>query len=204
MSKLNSFNLTELYQKAFGVKGVRFAMPTTSNEQAAISYSGLNVADRLQAKVQSVLGTPIFEQITLKDGAKEYTMPDWPLIDIAFTKNIIKTPLKGFNGSVKEFINIDDYQIQIRGILINYANDEYPYDMLAELQNMCTINKELQVTSPVLNLLDVHNLVITDVRYPEVEGYNHIQPFVLQALSDEPVELIIRTAKNQKKIVKGL
>ncbi|WP_443937095.1 DUF6046 domain-containing protein [Pedobacter sp. MW01-1-1] len=200
MSKFNSFNLADLYQKAFGVKGVRFAITTPEKEQAAIHYSSLNVPDVLQAPVQSVLGTPIYELITLKDGDLEYTFPDWPLIDVAFSKNIIKTPLKGYNGTVKEFINIDDYQIQIRGILINYVNDEYPLDLLDKLKRICSINKELQVTSPVLNQLDIHNLVITDVRYPEVEGYNHIQPFVIQALSDEPIELIIQAAQ----ILKGL
>lgn len=201
----NSFNLVELYQKAFGIKGVRFAIPpNTQNQKADIMYNGLSVSTPPSALAQSILGTPIYEQITFKDGNNEYTLPDWPLIDIAYTKNIIKTPVKGRNGTVKEYINIDDYQIAIRGILINYFTDEYPYDLLSQLQSFCIINKELQVTSPVLNILDIHNVVIADVRYPEVEGYNHIQPFIIQCLSDEPVELIIKTAKNQNKIVKGL
>lgn len=206
MANFNSFNILDLYQKAFGVKGVRFAIPpnTSGNKKADITYNGLNVSNSPTALTQSILGTPIYEQITLRDGGNEYTFPDWPLIDIAFTKNIIKTPIKGRNGTVKEYINIDDYQIGIRGILINYVNDEYPYDLLSQLQSFCIINRELQVTSPVLNILDIHNLVITDVRYPEVEGYNHIQPFIIQCLSDEPIELIIKSSKNQNKIIKGL
>lgn len=206
MANFNSFNILDLYQKAFGVKGVRFAIPpnTMRNDKADITYNGLNVSSTPTALAQSVLGTPIYEQITLRDGDSEYTFPDWPLIDIAYTKNIVKTPIKGRNGTVKEYINIDDYQIAIRGILINYVNDEYPYDLLSQLETFCKINRELQVTSPVINLLDVHNIVIADVRYPEVEGINHIQPFIIQCLSDEPVELIIKSAKNQNKIIKGL
>lgn len=200
----NSFNLIDLYTKVFGIKGVRFAINTTGGNQGEFEYSSLQLTGKPKARAYSVLGTPIYEQITLIGSDTNYTIPDWPLIDITYQKQIIKTPVKGHNGTVKEYIYTDDYQINIRGILINYFSDEYPENLVYELEQTCKINKELRVTSPLLNLLDVHNLVIQDVRYPEVEGYNNIQPFLLQCLSDEPIELVIKTAKNQQKIRPGL
>lgn len=207
MANTNSFNLIDLYQKVFNIKGVRFAIPTGNTAGGYVAEfdgSALNLPSVSPAKALSVLGTPIYEQITFRTTEREYTFPDWPLLDISAAKNIIKTAIKGRSGTVKEYINTDDYQITIRGILINYINDDYPEDLVNDLHDIFKINAELQVTTPVLNLLDIHNIVIESLRLPEVEGYNHIQPFVIQCLSDEPVELIIKDAKNQKKVIPGL
>jgi hypothetical protein len=203
----NSFNLIELYQKVFNIKGVRFAIPTGNTDagtEREVSNFTLDLPAVPNARAYSYLGTPIYEQISFRTTDREYTFPDWPLLDISAAKNIISTPIKGRNGTVKEHINIDDYQITIRGILINYVSDEYPEDLVYELHEIFKVNKELQVTNPLLNLMDIHNVVIKDIRFPEVEGYNHIQPFVIQCLSDEPVEIVIKYAKNQYKIKAGL
>lgn len=203
----NSFNIIELYAKVFGIKGVRFAISSNTpqgNNGGEFEYSPLALPVPPQARALSILGTPIYEQITFKNKDFEYTLPDWPLIDIAGANIIVKTPINKRKGTVKEYINEDDYQVNIRGILINYYSDEYPYDLLEEFQQIFKKKEALQVTSPVLNILDIHNLVIENVRYPEVEGFNHIQPFVLQCLSDEPIELEIKSANNQTKIIRGL
>lgn len=79
-----SFNLIELYTKVFGIKGVRFAISSDAGvgNQGAMEYSSLNVPALPKARAYSVLGTPIYEQITLMTKSREYTFPDWPLIDI--------------------------------------------------------------------------------------------------------------------------
>lgn len=205
MADIN-FNLIELYTKVFGIKGVRFAISSDAqaSKRGVVEYNSLNLPALPKARAYSVLGTPIYEQITLKTSNREYTFPDWPLIDISASKNIVTTAIKGRNGSVKEYINIDDYQVNIRGILINYESDDYPEDLVYDLHETFKLKTEMQVTSPVMNLLDIHNLVIKDIKIPEVEGYNNIQPYLLQCLSDEPIELVIKDAKNQNKIIKGL
>lgn len=203
----NSFNLIELYSKVFNIKGVRFAIPATDGRAQGIfnQYDALQLPTLSRAKALSVLGTPIYEQITFSiPNRPDYTFPDWPLLDIAATKQIIKTPIKGRNGTVKEYIAIDDYQITIRGILINYDNEDYPEDLVEQLHDIFKQNTAMRVTTPVLNLLDINNIVITDLRLPEVEGYNNIQPFVIQALSDAPVELIIKDVPRQNRIIPGL
>jgi len=206
----NNFNLLQLYSKVFNIRGVRFAIsPDIQRVLQGGEFSALQTLDVIEPKTLSFLGTPIYEQITFKiplsNGTfREYTLPDWPLIDVSASKNIIKTPIKGRNGSVKEYINIDDYQVTIRGILINYTSNAYPEEAVNELHDLFTVNKEMQVTTALLNLLDIHNLVITDIKIPEVEGFNNIQPFVISAISDEPVELLIKDIKNQSRIPSGL
>lgn len=200
----NKFDLTKLYTSVFGLNGVRFAIPNSQERQGGYDFSALQLSDQPQARASSVLGTPIYEQITVIGEGVNYTFPDWPLIDISYPKTIVKTPILNGKGTVKEYINTDDYQVNIRGILINYFSDAYPEDLLYEFEQVCKINKELRILSPVVNLLDINNIVIENVSYPSVEGFNNIQPFVLQCVSDEPVELVIKQAKNQSKIKPGL
>lgn len=246
MASKNSFNIANLYQKVFGLKGVRFAIPETdvlgnvaksavnfaataatfaagqlvnqalrTNENQKRLYDGIETIPLPAANIKSALGTPIYEQIaltlpaTIEAGVvtapqKIYTFPDWPLFDITGQDIITKTMMTKKKGSVKEFITEDDYSIIIRGILINYESQEYPEQLFQDLLQVIKSKKTLGVTSQVLNLLDIHNLVIERHSFPSSEGFQNIQPFELECISDEPVELQIKNAKTKKAIVQGL
>lgn len=234
------FNIPALYQQVFGITGVRFAIPAllenvakTAVEAAAFAagqrlnevinpqipnnaqYTGIQTIPLPPAGIQSVLGTPIYEQITLSvpatvsngvvtSKAFTYTFPDWPLFDINPAWIIKKENIQGIAGSVKEFISQDDFTITIRGFLINYASQDYPEQLLTDLWAVINSKKSIGITSRVFNLLDIHNIVITDARFPAVEGYMNMQPFELSCLSDTPVELLIKSVKTQRAIVPGL
>ncbi len=234
----NNFNISDLYQQVFGLKGVRFAIPdastiATSAARAATFAAGQLVNDALRApkqpdyysgietiplpvaNIRSVLGTPIYEQITVTIPAliqsgilvapeKTYTFPDWPLFDITGQDIIQKTTMTKKKGSVKEYITEDDYAFTIRGILINYDSQEYPEQQLQDLLQIIKAKTTMGITSQVFNLLDIHNFVIERHSFPASEGFQHIQPFELECLSDEPVELLIKNAKTKQAIVAGL
>ena len=240
MAKKNSFNIPALYQQVFGIKGVRFAIPAANTiahavEDIASFAAGQFVNQALNANlnqsklykdvqtiplptaasVQSVLGTPIYEQITLTVPATVsngvvsspqslYTFPDWPLFDINPAWNIQKEPVQNGNGTVKEFISQDDFSITIRGFLINYASQDYPDQLVSDLWNVINAKKSLGITSQVFNLFGIHNIVIQDARFPAVEGFMNMQPFELNCISDEPVILLIKSVKTQRAITPGL
>ncbi|MBB6131328.1 DUF6046 domain-containing protein [Mucilaginibacter lappiensis] len=242
MAQSNSFNIPELFQKVFGITGVRFAIPDANNNIAQTAAStgvfavGQVVNQELQrlinsnqgsdpfqvqtlplpvSNITSVLGTPIFEQITLTVPAivtagkitspeKIYTLPDWPLFDITGQRNVVKTPMQGKDGTVKEYISDDDYAITIRGFLINYDSWEYPEQQLQELMQVINAKVAIGITSQVFNLLDIHNIVIERWSFPAVEAYQNMQPFELECTSDQPVELEIKSVKTKKAITPGL
>ncbi len=205
---MNRFNIPELYAKVFGTKGIRFDSTTRVIDAKPQSNSNFEV-DVIQsgsAIARSYLGTPIMEQISFSLPGKEniYTFPDWPLIDVSVSKNIVKTPIKGRNGTVKEYINTDDYHIKIRGILINNDSEEYPEELVNEIHEIFKLNREIRVTNAFLNLLGIDDIVITDFKLPEVEGFPNIQPFVIECLSDFTYEVSIRDTITQTKIPRGL
>lgn len=246
MAKKNSFNIPALYKQVFGIAGVRFAIPELLADVAttAVKLSEftagqhLNQAADLAATAQnqkqlygdiqtiplpvsnivSVLGTPIYEQISLtvpavvKNGAvvspqRFYTFPDWPLFDITASWMIEKENMQGGIGTTKEFIQQDDFQITIRGFLINNDSQDYPEQLLSDLWAVINAQKTagaLGITSRVFNLLDIHNIVILDAKFPAVEGYMNMQPFELTCLSDYTTILEIKSVKTQKAIPQGL
>jgi len=242
MATKYTYNIPALYKQVFGIEGVRFAIPNVSSiaKTAArvgtfavgqavneLINSGTNTPALYQgiqtipaptaASVQSVLGTPIYEQITLNVPAVvsngvttskgfSYTFPDWPLFDISPAWLIVKENVQGgtVNGTVKEFIQQDDFSITIRGFLINYASQDYPDQLVTNLWKVINSKQSLGITSKVFNLLDIHNIVITDAKFPGVEGYMNMQPFELNCLSDEPVILQIKSVKTQRPITAGL
>ncbi|MHB8207778.1 DUF6046 domain-containing protein [Mucilaginibacter sp.] len=241
------FNIPDLYQKVFGMSGVMFAIPALVDNVAKTAahaaefaagevlndalyfqnslayqkslYQGVQTIPLPTApSIQSILGTPIYEQITLTAPAVvvkskvtspqiNYIFPDWPLFDITAQYLIKKENVQGsYNGSygtVKEMIQQDDFQITIRGFLINYTSQDYPTQLVNDLWAVVNAKRSLTVTNNVFNLLNIHALVIESVELPGVEGYMNIQPFVLHCLSDYPVMLQIKSVKTGKPIVPG-
>jgi len=240
------FDIPALYKQVFGIAGVRFAIPelledvantavkvteftagqllneaidfgVTAQNQKPL-YAGIQTIPLPASNITSVLGTPIYEQITLtvpaavKNGKvssaqRTYTLPGWPLFDILPAWQIEKENMQGGIGTTKEFIQQDDFGITIRGFLINDASQDYPEQMLSDLWSVINSQKDvgaLGITSRVFNLLDIHNIVILDMKLPGVEGYMNIQPFELNCLSDYTTILQIKSVKTQKAIPAGL
>src|SRR5690348_6833399 len=73
---------------------------------------------------KSLLGTPVMQDLTFgtatytdQDTGREKKTPVITLINFLLTvtqeKNIVKTPIHGSNGTIKEYIGLGDYQIKI-------------------------------------------------------------------------------------------
>jgi len=249
MATKRTYNIPALYKQVFGITGVRFAIPDASSIAQTVgrvstfaagqavnqalnsapntpaAYEGIQIVPApTAASIQSYLGTPIYEQITLTGSAAvsngkvtrkgfTYTFPDWPIFDISPSWLIQKESVQGGGpagsqsgsvGTVKEFIQQDDFSITIRGFLINNASQDYPDQLLSDLWQVLNAGMTLGITSNVFNLLDIHNIVITDARFPGVEGYMNMQPFEIDCLSDYPQLLQIKSTQSQKVITPGL
>ena len=72
------------------------------------------------------------------------------LISLNLPKNIVTTALQGKNGTIKEYINNDDYQITLEAAVDSYLGNEttdarfdYPKDKVNELIKMIQTTDEL-------------------------------------------------------------
>lgn len=149
----------------------------------------------------SPLGTPVMQNITF--GSVTYTdfitkqtitTKALTLINILLTvsqaKKIITTEIQGRNGTVKEYIGMDDYEININGIIAG-DNGIHPKEDINSLMSMLTARVTTPVTCEYLQNLGIHQIVIKDFTLQQDAGGVSYQNFSITALSDIPVNLIL-------------
>ncbi len=139
---------------------------------------------------KSLLGTPVFSFIELKTKTNTSSIRiDTVLIDIAMRKNIIRTAIAGRNGTVKEYISDDDYEITLRGMLTSAVAEQYPEEEVNTLIDLLKLQEPLEVVSEYIQLFGIYDMVVDSYRFPQREGFQNIQLFEIKAYSDEPIEL---------------
>ena len=155
---------------------------------------------------KSALGTPVFGKLyflpgiyqTLKFG-KKIPVPygglslDTVLVTVSMSKNIISTPITGRKGTIKEYITDNDFQVNIKGSLVDDSAGRYPLEQMALLRSICAAPEAIKVTNDFLLLFSITHLVIQSYNFSQSEGYKNVQMFDLSCVSDVPVELSINS-----------
>lgn len=148
----------------------------------------------------SQLGTPVFSDITFK--AVQYTDNAGNVInttDLTYAavllsvdqaKKIIKTEIQGRNGTVKEYIGMDDYSIKVQGIITG-GNGIHPRNEIASLKRMLDAPVPIPVISAYLQNLGINNAVVQSYSFAQEEGGMSYQTFSIDLLSDEPQDIVL-------------
>ena len=190
-------NILELARQVFGIGNIGPSVifnPSTTPEIASVEV--IEIDENFPS---SVLDTPIIDILKFVDGIDPVTgekyegieLIDVPIIDASRAKNIVKTAVQGRNGTVKELIALDDYSIRIRGLLVNHNSYDPPEDDIIRLKNLEEIGAAIDVESELMRILGINALVIQRIDWPTLPGFTNVQPYLLQCLSDEPLELSI-------------
>lgn len=185
----------------FNVQNLKVIQGTGENPYDGKIPTGLAPDDPLY---QSLLGTPIYADLTLGDAinpnANSYTDTSGivrrfnaitfatVLITIAQSKKIVKTEIQGRDGTIKEYIGKDDYVVTINGILPG-SNGRYPRDDVSSLNQLLDAPITIAAVSWWLQLFNIHSLVIQDFNIPQLPGDYSQQSFSITALSDAAQEI---------------
>lgn len=140
----------------------------------------------------------------------EGTSTDFPditfetvVVTASLSKNIVKTNISGRNGSVKESINRNDWDIEIRAIITADApvnstiekrnqNGVFPRTNMSYIWELIQSEIAIPVDCWYLQLFDINNLVIEDFTTQQIEGEYSVQRIVIKCCSDKP--LVIKIA----------
>jgi hypothetical protein len=194
---LNSFGLATVAVKPF-VPLVRPLETGGGNYQEswtrpeATSMSTAETGKQVYSKIFS--GVPVWCDFYLKEqkeGGKSIQILQ-SIVTLQMKKTIVKTAMQGRNGTVKEYINNGDWQISIRGAFADNNPYRYPIEDVTSLNDICNIPEALEVVGEFFQLFNIHNLVIEDYEFPQRQGYQNMQAFNIKAVSDEPIELILK------------
>ena len=151
----------------------------------------------------SYLGTPGFSNIDFIEGSYknlegetieyETLTVNTVLFSVNQSKNVVRTPIQGRNGTVKEYISDGDFDVSIRGLIVSPNANEYPKNDVLKLVEILKVQDNLEIASRFLNdRFGITNLVIMSYSLPENEGFQNMQAFEINAVSDEPIELILK------------
>ena len=164
-------------------------------------YDGkINQADDRDPELyKSTLGTPVvidltFQSVTFTQNRQVTTdqvRVETVLCTVSRPTIIVKTQIQGRNGTVKEYISKDDFQVSINGIITG-QNGQYPEAEALAVQRMAEAPVSIPVVSRFLNGMGIYNIVVTDYSMPQNAGGISRQDFSINAISDEPLELQIQ------------
>jgi hypothetical protein len=163
------FDINQIYQNQFGTVGA--VMPTSG---AGVSANGMLVRCPLHVSV---------------DG-NGWQFPLEPLVSVFGKNTVIRNHvLKGRSkGTVKEYWSADDYNIEIKGIILGDDPDRLPVIEIDKIRYFCEARKAVEVASPFLTIFGIQYIAIEDFQFLHTPGYNN-QAYVIKAYSDEPFEL---------------
>lgn len=157
------------------------------------------IKDKSPIGRKSRLGTLIFSDlqfapVNFPDGLTNHIPIDTALFSVNQAKNIVVTNIQGRDGSIKEYMGLSDYNINIKGTICG-ENGVYPQDAVDNLIKFLEYNQSLGITSSYLNnVFNIQEIVVVKYDLPQMEGGQSYQKFELDCLSDKPVEILISEA----------
>ncbi len=195
--KANSFNIGDLLMSYIGYKGVVYPgglipdAPKKYQSGGDYSYEG----DNASFNTSSALGSTLRK----KDASgRWYFMPielnsiEIPnaVISIKGNKTIVETAMVGRKGTVKELISVDDYDINIVGVILE---DDFPDEAIAELRDLFNMTESISLKCALTDIFleEDDKVVIKSVEFPAMKGCETAQIFKMSLISDQSFELTV-------------
>lgn len=134
MTGNTALNIGALFTEVFGISSpIYLPWGRTLQDYDPGKYTGVTTIPDAEAEAYSWMGTPVIGTFTL-DGNKQYStynpdgsrgtmnmasfpMPYATIVDFSRPMNCSKTKVLGIHGTIKEVYGLDDWEINIRGIL---------------------------------------------------------------------------------------
>ncbi len=168
------FDVKDIFRKAFGYEAPK----------------DFTVAQAQPKVERSSLGQPYYKEDAL---GREFFLPveidgflvPFAVISVTAKKTIVSTAMPERGGTVKELISIDDYAINIKGILLQ---ENFPEAEIRQVQNIFLKNKSVALRSVLtdifLNGEFEHKVVIKTIKWNATSGVEHAKPFEIECESD--------------------
>lgn len=194
------FDFKQQYNNTFGHKPVVGALLNSTQQNSDFVVPGTTQLEAY-AKDGSLLFTKLhgvevwlptkFRGLSINDF--EFGIMDLPycVISIRGGMEWIETKLKKRKGTVKELFGIGDYEITLKGFLIDRAR-VWPYDDLIMLRKVYEAGKPFSLDNALTNIFLTGNKRVVmksfDL-YPVEAQSQHVRPFAIQLESDSIISL---------------
>jgi hypothetical protein len=200
MTVMAGFNIKDTLVSILGYKGLPYPgvwLPEVnrSGKPDGYKFDGEYLEEKLYTDVGTMLrkvdaqGRYYFMPVFFLYKDKSYEIPN-AVISFTGKKTIVETPMVGRKGSVKELINVDDYEISIQAIA---QAEDFPEAALTELNEIYNINESITLKCALTDLfLDQDDrVVIKSIDLSDMKGTENFTVFKMELITDRSFELII-------------
>lgn len=210
---MTDFNIPQLFHDVFGVTVNKAYNPQISDgkpNMPTLDYSSIELVDKDEAYNLSALGTPIIFPITFKGGLYnvydstgqiykkqmgDFRLPISATASFRRPKIIGKARAAAGYGTNKETYSLDDWQIQIRGFCLkDPAQPQSKFTAMDQEQELIAwdeIVDSIAIEGTLFELRGIHSISIEDIPMDYIRGNRGLRPFIINAVSDTPAELIL-------------
>jgi len=172
-------------------------------------FSGIQTVTPDEAERLSSFGTPVMGSFALEAGEynsydrqgrmikvrmEDFIMPEATIVEFSRDMVFTQTRTLGNTGTVKEIYGLDDWKINIRGIILNDRTGSNPRsaqeqeDELVRWRNICD---SIGVIGGIFERKNIRRMVIESFSLQPVQGKWNVRPFEITACSDEAIELVV-------------
>ena len=201
------YNVSELFQLAFGVQYPFFLTEPIAQDQAsAISFSGIKT---LANDGFSWMNTPIMFNATFVAGSyklykrngeittkslESLTLPAATMFTFRRAKNITRTNVLGSNGTVKEIYGFDDWVIDVKGVCVDERGNS-AQDQFARMLEWENLADSIEISGTQFKARELSRVVMSEWSENIPQGKPGVVAFSTTLYGDEPMEFGLPSAK---------
>lgn len=195
---MNTFAIGDIFNKLYGYKPYKIdeapavALPEPFQKPAkAFIKKSTVMGSPIWGPDVDLLGREIFCPLGIVVKGAEYRLP-YSLISLRRRKTIVETEMVERGGTAKELIGLKDWEISVKGFLINHDN-QFPDLELIRLKEIFEANEPVQLKSALTDLFlsNIDKVVITDLDLPAEAKIIGIKQYNFQMLSDSIFTLTV-------------
>lgn len=108
------------------------------------------------------------------------------MVEFSSENNIVLTKVQGRDCSRKEFISGGDMRFSVQGCIFSNYPDVYPYSEVSKLRKIFQHKGTVKVANIMFDQYNVTEIVITDFRMSQQEGFKNKQPYSFSCVAIEP------------------
>jgi Domain of unknown function (DUF6046) len=210
-----NYTIQNLFLEAFGLKISKYYNIESNNgnpkEPSFLFNDMIFVEDKKEIIEISGLGTPIVAPIRFLEGTykrynsyseiinikkHEFRLPISSIVKFTREKEFEFTKSNGSMSSTKERFIFDDWKINIMGFFIeDKSQPQGFYNVLLQEKELISWEElvcSIPVLSSVFELKGIKFITIKSILVEPMRGRPNIRSFNIEALSDDPFDLVIK------------
>ena len=200
-----SYDIQDLFVRAFGIHTIAFQPELAQENGAQASYPEVNVVSDVESSELMALGNNVIYPWKLNAGSykrydeegkvevvsfNDFVMPFASLIDFSRAKVIRKTRVNANNGSVKEIYGFDDWKINVKGFMLGDENGT-AMEKYQELLKWEELVDSVYVTGDPFRARKIDKICIEEISDRQIQGSPNMLAFQMRCKSDQPLELLL-------------